>query len=91
MAFGQAIAYRLFAARSYVVMPSTMSEEDESRLESLCLLFGVGLVLFDPYAADPVFHIRVRAQRFSPDMFYVNEFASRLHWLDAAKFHCLLG
>jgi hypothetical protein len=91
VAFGQAIAYRLFAARTYVVMPSTMTAEDQSRLESLCLLFGVGFVLFDPSNMDTQFEIRVRAQRFSPDMFYVNEFASRLHNLDAAKFQILFG
>jgi hypothetical protein len=91
VAFGQAIAYRLFAARTYVVMPSSMAEEDQSRLESLCLLFGVGFVLFDPSTQDPRFEIRVRAQRFSPDMFYVNEFASRLHRLDPDKFQKLFG
>jgi hypothetical protein len=91
VAFGQAIAYRLFAARTYVVMPATMGEEDQSRLESLCLLFGVGFVLFDPSTKDPHFDIRVRAQRFSPDMFYVNEFAKRLQNLDATKFQNLFG
>jgi hypothetical protein len=91
VAFGQSIAYRLFAARTYVVMPSTMGEEDQSRLESLCLLFGVGFALFDPSNSDPQFEIRVRAQRFSPDMFYVNEFASRLHAHDPAKFQKLFG
>jgi len=80
VAFGQAVAYRLFAAKSYIVMPSTMSQVDQSRLDALCLLFGVGFVLFDP--SDPVqprFQIRVRASRFAPDAFYVNEFARRLH------------
>ena len=47
VAFGQAAAYRLFSAKSYVVMPATISEEDSSRLEALCMLFGIGLVLFD--------------------------------------------
>ncbi len=91
VAFGQAIAYRLFAARSYVVMPSTMGEEDQSRLESLCLLFGVGFVLFNPASKEPDFQIRVRAQRFTPDVFYMNEFANRLHALNAAKFQKLFG
>lgn len=91
VAFGQAIAYRLFAARTYVVMPSTMGEEDQSRLESLCLLFGVGFVIFNPSTKEPAFEIRLRAQRFSPDMFYVNEFANRLQALDAAKFQKLFG
>ncbi len=78
VAFGQAAAYRLFAAKAYVVMPTTISEEDLSRLEALSMLFGIGLVVFDPNPDRPEFRIRVRAQRFSPDMFYVNEFADRL-------------
>ena len=47
VAFGQAIAYRLFAHRVYIAMPNTIGEDDKIRLESLCVLFGVGLVLFD--------------------------------------------
>lgn len=80
VAFGQAVAYRLFATKSYIVMPSSMSQSDQARLESLCLLFGIGFVLFD--AGDPArpgFRIRARALRFTPDAFYVNEFARRLH------------
>ena len=42
------------------------------------MLFGVGLVLFNLDKDNPESEIRVRAQRFSPDMFYVNEFAERL-------------
>jgi hypothetical protein len=82
VAFGQAIAYRLFAAKSYVVMPSTLAEADQSRLESLAMLFGLGLVLFEPNPRQPQFLIRVRAQRFLPDIFYVNEFAERLKEID---------
>ncbi len=78
VAFGQAIAYRLFSTKSYVVMPSTVAAEDLSRLEALAMLFGLGLVLFDVNLESPNFSNRVRAQRFSPDMFYVNEFADRL-------------
>jgi len=91
IAFGQAAAYRLFAAKSYVVMPATISEEDYSRLEALCMLFGIGLVLFDTNLEDPSFRIRVRAQRFSPDMFYVNEFAERMYQIDAATFNKLFA
>jgi hypothetical protein len=67
-------------------MPRTMSEEDFSRLESLSMLFGIGLVVFSPDVAAPNFEIRVRAQRFSPDMFYVNEFADRLRQHNAEVF-----
>jgi hypothetical protein len=91
VAFGQAAANRLFSAKSYVVMPRTISEEDYSRLEALCMLYGIGLVLFDVDAEDPDFQIRVRAQRFSPDMFYVNEFAERIYQIDPATFNQLFG
>jgi hypothetical protein len=66
VAFGQAVAYRLFSTKTYIAMPTTLTEEDQSRLESLCMLFGVGLVLFDLNKDVPQFSIRVRAQRFSP-------------------------
>jgi len=91
VAFGQAVAYRLFSAKCYVVMPKTISEDDKDRLESLCMLFGLGLVLFTPDPKKPDFNIRVRAQRFLPDMFYVNEFADRLCKLDPSAFNQLFG
>lgn len=90
-AFGQAIAYRLFSTKTYIAMPTTLTEGDQSRLESLCLLFGVGLALFDLNRERPNFSIRVRAQRFSPDMFYVNEFADRLKHHNAEVFEKLFG
>lgn len=91
VAFGQSVAYRLFSTKTYIAMPTTLTEEDQSRLESLCMLFGVGLVLFDLDKDNPRFSIRVRAQRFSPDMFYVNEFADRLKLHDAEVFEELFG
>lgn len=91
VAFGQAAAYRLFSAKTYIVMPNTISEEDYSRLEALCMLFGIGLVLFETNPDEPEFEIRVRAQRFPPDMFYVNEFAERIYQIDPAKFNQLFG
>jgi hypothetical protein len=91
VAFGQAVAYRLFSAKTYIAMPKTITEEDKDRLESLCMLFGVGLVLFDLNKDDPKFEIRMRAQRVSPDMFYVNEFADRLKSHDPDKFQTLFG
>ncbi len=91
VAFGQAVPYRLFSTKTYIAMPTSLTEEDQSRLESLCMLFGVGLVLFDLNKDAPQFSIRVRAQRFSPDMFYVNEFADRLKLHDAEIFEELFG
>jgi hypothetical protein len=91
VAFGQAAAYRLFSAKSYVVMPDSVSQEDYSRLEALCMLFGIGLVIFRVNVDDPDFQIRVRAQRFPPDMFYVNEFAERIYQIDPETFNQLFG
>lgn len=91
VAFGQAIAYRLFSSKTYVAMPTTIGEDDLSRLEALCMLFGVGLVLFEPNPREPNFSIRVRAQRFFPDMFYVNELADRLKDTDLHVFEKLFG
>ena len=78
-AFGQAIAYRLFSSKVYLVEPSTMIPEDQDRIEALCILFGVGLILFDLNLESPNFMIRARAQRYNPDMFYVNEFVDKLY------------
>lgn len=89
VAFGQAIAYRLFSTKTYIVMPKTMTVADQSRLEALCMLFGVGLVMFALDTKNPAFQIRVRAQKFTPDMFYVNEFAERLKEFDVDKFEHL--
>lgn len=91
VAFGQSVAYRLFSTKTYIAMPRTLTEEDQSRLESLCMLFGVGLALFDLDRDEPHFEIRMRAQRFSPDMFYVNEFADRLKYYNAEVFERLFG
>jgi hypothetical protein len=91
VAFGQAVAYRLFSAKSYIVMPTTTGEEDLSRLESLCLVHGIGLVIFTPNPANPDYTIRVRAQRFPPDMFYVNEFADTLKRYNLEKFELLFS
>lgn len=91
VAFGQAVAYRLFSTKTYIAMPTTLTEEDQARLESLCMLFGVGFVLFDLNRDAPQFAIRVRAQRFPRDMFYVNEFAESLKKHNAEVFEDLFG
>lgn len=91
VAFGQAVAYRLFAAKSYVVMPESIGEAELSRLEALCMPLGVGLVLFTPDPSAPDFAIRVRAQWSIPDVFFVNEFAERLKEADIELFERLFG
>jgi hypothetical protein len=88
-AFGQATAYRLFSHKVYLVMPGNVPEEDQSRIEALSLLFGIGFVQFDLNPEEPQYRVRVRSQRFIPDMFYVNEFAERLHDHNKSAFNRL--
>ncbi len=73
-AFGQACSYKSFSHRSYIVVPKTASTDDIARLESLCIVVGIGLILLDPTSSQkPAFEIRTRAARHEPDTFYVNE------------------
>ncbi|WP_438850989.1 hypothetical protein [Brevundimonas nasdae] len=78
VAFGQAVAYRLFSHKSYMVMPNTVSKPDMERLEALATLYGIGLVTFSLNPENPDFWLRVRALPSQPDMFYVNEMARRV-------------
>jgi len=74
-AFGQACAYKTFSHKTYIVVPRNSSEEDKSRLESLCMIFSIGLIFFDSTnTQNPQFEIRVRSLRHEPDMFYVNKY-----------------
>jgi hypothetical protein len=74
-AFGQACSYKLFSHKSYIVIPKNSPQDDISKLDALCLIFGIGLVLFDSSNPnDPQFEIRVRPLRHEPDMFYVNKY-----------------
>ncbi|WP_137181520.1 hypothetical protein [Roseomonas sp. AR75] len=88
-AFGQVCAYRLFSHRVYLAMPETIPNADRDRLESLCSLFGIGLIFFESDSSDPSFRLEVRAIRNSPDMFYANDFARRLHRAEPKIFHKL--
>ncbi len=74
-AFGQACAYKNFSHKVYIVIPKNSSEEDKSRIESLCLIFGIGLILFDSTNKEnSQFEIRVRPIKHEPDSFYVNKY-----------------
>jgi len=74
-AFGQACSYKLFSHKSYVVIPKDSLEEDIARLDALCRIFGIGLILFDAGNVEtPDFEIRVRAAKHDPDMFYANKY-----------------
>jgi len=83
-AFGQACSYKLFSHKSYLVIPRNSPEADISRLDALCLIFGIGLVLFDSSNPnEPQFDIKVRPLKHDPDMFYVNE---NMKWIEDGLF-----
>lgn len=74
-AFGQACAYGVFSHKTYIAVPESSDTEDKEKLESLCLIFGIGLILFDSNdPQNPRFNIRVRPAKHEPDMFYVNKY-----------------
>jgi len=64
------------------VVPRNTSEEDLSRLKSLCSIHGVGLVTFSLDKATPDYGVVVLPAQAAPDMFYPNQMLKRL--LEAA-------
>jgi len=78
-AFGQACAYKLFSHKCYLVVPRQSSQDEIARLDSLCQIFGIGLVLFDvENSVSPDFTIRVRPSKQDPDLFYTNKYMGRI-------------
>ena len=78
VAFGQAVAYRLFSHKSYIVVPNSTTSDDMSRLKSLCSIHGVGLVTFALNKVAPDYSVVVLPVNATPDMFYVNNMLERL-------------
>lgn len=82
VAFGQAVAYRLFSHKSYIVIPNSTASEDVNRLKSLCSIHGVGLVIFSLNRDNPDYTVIVLPKNADPDMFYVNYMLDRLKTSD---------
>lgn len=78
VAFGQAVAYRLFSHKSYIVVPNSTNSDDMNRLKSLCSIHGVGLVTFALNKERPDYAVVVLPVNATPDMFYVNNMLERL-------------
>jgi len=72
--FWASLCLQAVSHKSYIVVPESAQEQDVSRLDSLCMIFGIGLIVFDSKnPRDPRFKILTRAARHEPDMFYVNK------------------
>ena len=79
IAFGQACSYKLFSHKVYLVIPKISDEEEKGRIESLCLKFGIGLILFNSQDKNnPQYEIRTRAIKGDPDYYYLNLYINRL-------------
>jgi hypothetical protein len=91
VAFGQAVAYRLFANASYLVLPRTIEPEERVLLFARCRLAGIGLVLFDLDPAAPKFETELLAVSAPTDMFHTNRFAELLHRASREKYERLFG
>lgn len=89
VAFGQAISYRLFAHKVYIVIPSAMERDEFDRLQALCLLFGIGLVSYTETSGTIEFDIRSRASRYEPDTYFMNLFAKQLNQFNERLFQRL--
>lgn len=73
--FGQACAYRLFAHKSYLVIPRQTAADELARIDSLCRMFGIGLVHFNARSpAAPDFRLVIRPVKQDPDLQYTNRY-----------------
>lgn len=79
LGFGQACAYRLFSHKSYLVIPTHAPRDELERVEALCRMFGLGLVVFDPRVPNaPGFKLLVRPTRHEPELIYTNRYVRRV-------------
>ena len=77
--FGQACAYKLFSHKSYLVIPCQTPDDEMARIDSLCQIFGIGLVTFNAKNSTlPEFRLIVRAMKHEPDLFYTNRYVSHV-------------
>lgn len=84
ISFGQACSYKLFSHKVYLVVPKDARGTDIKRIESLCLKFGIGLILFNrKNKENPEFEILTRAVKSEPDFFYLNKYLKLIE--DVAK------
>ena len=84
-------AYRLFSNKTYLFLPNTILQSEKGRIETLSHLNGLGLIYFDLNKKNPNYVAGLRAQRFSPDMFYVNDFVEKLRKYSEEIFQKLFG
>lgn len=77
--FGQAAVYRLFSHRVWLVIPRHTPTEDMARVDSLCRMYGIGLVTFNARSlVTPDFQLAIRPRHHDPDLYYTNRYLKRV-------------
>jgi hypothetical protein len=77
--FGQAVVYRLFSHRVWLVIPRDTPSEDIARVDALCRMDGIGLVTFNSRSlASPDFRLAIRPRHHDPDLYYTNRYLKRV-------------
>ncbi|WP_228565576.1 hypothetical protein [Myxococcus sp. AB036A] len=89
-AYGQAAAHQLFATKTYLALPHTLSLRDRRELVARCQLHGLGLILFGPGPRDE-YTVLVPARRCPPAPDEAQRFSERLRAHDEEKFRTLFG
>ena len=89
IAFGQASSYRLFAHKSYIVMPLEISIDEQARLKALCSVHGIGLVLFRRDKDNPEYRLVVTPATGMPDVYYANRMVRQLRIANEAAYRKL--
>jgi hypothetical protein len=78
-AFGQACVYKIFSHKVYIVIPSDTPSAFLSKMDALCSILGIGLVVFKKDEPDnPDYQIRIKAIRTEPDSYYTNYYMQKL-------------
>ena len=90
-AFGQAVAYRLFSHKTYLVLPNTVTGVESAKMFLLCSLYGIGLVYFSLDREYPEFSVKLYAQKFVPDMFSLNDFVENIRKWKPDEYSKLFG
>lgn|GEM_PF-1141317 len=89
-AYGQAAAHQLFATKTYLALPHTLSFSDKRELMARCQLHGLGLILFGPSPRDE-YTALVPARRCPPAPAEAQRFSEQLRAHDEEKFRTLFG
>jgi hypothetical protein len=89
IAFGQAVSYRLFSHRSYIVVPVDIAADDHARLKALCSVHGIGLVTYQRNPENPEYRVIVTPLTGIPDVYYANRMIRQLRDANEAAYRKL--